>query len=108
MDKPRRLRRRPRDQMERKRMNDLTTIAAETEAFYRDPNAVCPFSNGRRDTLATSIYGTEILSYQAVRDGFRDKRMLPRNVDYFRRIGASELILEFIRASKDGIIRGIS
>ena len=78
-------------------MRELPMIAAETEAFYRDPNAVCPFSNGQRDTIATSIYGTEILTYQAVRDGFRDKRMLPRNVEYFRRIGASELILEFIR-----------
>ncbi|WP_164857167.1 cytochrome P450 [Sphingomonas crocodyli] len=78
-------------------MTDLTTIAAETDAFYRDPNAVCPFSNGQRNPMATSIYGTEFLSYQAVRDGFRDKRMIARNVDYFRRVGASELVLEFIR-----------
>ena len=78
-------------------MSELPEIVADNDAFYRDPNSACPYSGAQRATLARSIYGTEILSYQAVREGFRDKRMLPRNVEYFRRIGASELILEFIR-----------
>jgi len=47
--------------------------------------------------VARSEYGYEFLSYPVVRKAFRDKRMQPRDVAYFKSIGASEIILEFIR-----------
>src|SRR5579862_1386774 len=76
--------------------DDLPVIETNNDDFYVDPNACFPVG-ADRPPLARSEYGTEILSYRLVRDAFRDKRMTPRNVEYFEQLGASELILEFIR-----------
>ncbi len=70
-------------------------IVTNSDAFYLDPDSVLPA--GPRPAIARSEYGIELLSYPVVRQGFRDKRMQPRDEAYFRSIGASELILEFIR-----------
>jgi cytochrome P450 len=75
--------------------NKCPVIQTNSDAFYLDPDSVLP--PGPRPTVAHSEYGIEILSYPAVRQGFRDKRMQPRDEAYFQSIGASELILEFIR-----------
>lgn len=70
-------------------------IVTNSDAFYLDPDSVLP--PGPRPTVARSEYGIEILSYPAVRQAFRDRRMEPRDVAYFKALGASEIILEFIR-----------
>ena len=70
-------------------------IVTNSDAFYLDPDSALP--EGPRPAVARSEYGYEFLSYPVVRQAFRDKRMQPRDVDYFRSIGASEIILEFIR-----------
>jgi cytochrome P450 len=74
----------------------LPVIETNNDAFYLDPNG--PFAAySERPPLAKSEYGTEVLSYHLVRDSFYDKRMTPRTVEYFEKLGASELIVEFIR-----------
>lgn len=70
-------------------------IVTNRDEFYLDPDSVLP--PGPRPDLATSEYGTELWSYPLVRQAFRDKRMHPRNAEYFEALGASEIILEFIR-----------
>lgn len=70
-------------------------IVTNSDDFYLDPDSA--FHDGPRPKLATSEYGTEFLSYPLVRQAFRDKRMKPRDLAYFESIGASEIILEFIR-----------
>src|SRR5690606_2755439 len=70
-------------------------IVTNSDAFYLDPDSAFP--EGPRPSIATSEYGTEFLSYPLVRQAFRDKRMKPRDLAYFESIGASEVILEFIR-----------
>jgi cytochrome P450 len=70
-------------------------IVTNSDAFYLDPDSAFPA--GPRPSIATSEYGTEFLSYPLVRQAFRDKRMKPRDLAYFESIGASEVILEFIR-----------
>ena len=70
-------------------------IVTNSDAFYLDPDSTLP--EGPRPAIARSEYGIEFLSYPVVRQGFRDKRMQPRDEAYFKSIGASELILEFIR-----------
>lgn len=75
---------------------DLPVIETNNDAFYLDPNA--PFAAcSQRPPLAKSEYGTEVLSYDLVRDSFYDRRMTPRTVEYFEKLGASDLIVEFIR-----------
>jgi len=75
--------------------SECPVIVTNSDAFYLDPDSVLP--SGPRPAVARSEYGIELLSYPAVRQGFRDKRMQPRDEAYFRSIGASDLILEFIR-----------
>ena len=70
-------------------------IVTNSDTFYLDPDSALPA--GPRPKLAASEYGTEFLSYPLVRQAFRDKRMKPRDLAYFESIGASEIILEFIR-----------
>jgi cytochrome P450 family 103 len=70
-------------------------IETNSDAFYLVPDAVLP--PGPRPEVARSEYGIELLSYPAVRQGFRDKRMQPRDLAYFEALGASAIILEFIR-----------
>ena len=70
-------------------------IVTNSDAFYLDPDSALP--PGPRPEIAESEYGTELLSYPLVRQSFRDKRMHPRDVAYFEALGASEIILEFIR-----------
>jgi len=74
----------------------LTVIETNNDAFYLDPNRAFA-GPGTRPPLARSEYGTEILSYALVHEAFRDGRLAPRNLEYFRRIGASPLVLELIR-----------
>ncbi len=74
---------------------DCPVIQTNSDAFYLDPDSVLP--PGPRPVVARSEYGVELLSYPVVRQAFRDRRMEPRDVAYFQSIGASELILEFIR-----------
>jgi cytochrome P450 len=74
----------------------LPPMETDTSSYYINPNsqfAGCP----QRPLLARSSYGTEILSYDLIREAFRDSRMRPRDTEYFERLGASELILEFLR-----------
>lgn len=70
-------------------------IATNNDAFYLDPGSAMP--PGPRPEIATSEYGTELLSYPLVRNAFRDRRMHPRDAAYFEALGASEIILEFVR-----------
>lgn len=70
-------------------------IVTNSDSFYLDPDSALP--EGPRPAVARSEYGIELLSYPAVRQAFRDKRMQPRDAAYFEALGASELILEFIR-----------
>lgn len=70
-------------------------ITTNNDAFYLDPDSALP--EGARPVVATSEYGTELLSYTAVRQAFRDNRMHPRDAVYFEALGASDIILEFIR-----------
>ena len=74
---------------------ECPVIVTNSDLFYLDPDSALP--TGQRPKLATSEYGTEFLSYPLVRQAFRDKRMKPRDLAYFESIGASEIILEFIR-----------
>jgi len=75
--------------------NECPVIATNSDAFYLDPDSVLP--PGPRPEIAHSEYGIELLSYPVVRQAFRDRRMEPRDVAYFKALGASEIILEFIR-----------
>jgi len=77
--------------MTEKRLPHLVT---DTDDFLNDPASAlgCP-----RSRLGESRYGVEIFSYELARAAFHDRRMTPRNVDYFAARGASPLILEFIR-----------
>lgn len=75
--------------------NQCPFIVTNSDAFYLDPDSVLPA--GPRPTVARSEYGIEILSYPAVRQAFRDRRMEPRDEAYFKALGASKIILEFIR-----------
>jgi len=70
-------------------------IVTNSDEFYLDPDSAMP--PGPRPEVARSEYGIEFLSYPVVRQGFRDKRMQPRDLAYFKSIGASDIILEFIR-----------
>lgn len=70
-------------------------IHTNSDAFYLDPDSLLP--PGPRPEVARSEYGIELLSYPAVRQGFRDKRMQPRDAAYFEALGATEIIVEFIR-----------
>lgn len=70
-------------------------IVTNCDEFYLDPDSAFPL--GDRPEIAFSEYGAELLSYPLVRQAFRDKRMHPRNEAYFESLGASEIILEFIR-----------
>lgn len=74
---------------------ECPVIVTNNDAFYLDPDSALPA--GPRPAIARSEYGIEFLSYPVVREALRDKRMQPRNLAYFQSIGASELILEFIR-----------
>jgi cytochrome P450 len=83
--------------MEETKMADpaLPDLVTDTDAAYLDPNAQfrgCP----ARPHVARSHYGVELLSYDLVRDAFKDPLMTPRTVEYFRERGATPLILEFI------------
>ncbi|MBV1917179.1 MAG: cytochrome P450 [Sphingomonadaceae bacterium] len=73
----------------------MPAIVTNSSKFYRDPDSALP--DGSRPALAKSEYGTEFLSYPLVRQTFRDKRLEARNYEYFEALGASEIILEFIR-----------
>ncbi|MCB2046915.1 MAG: cytochrome P450 [Novosphingobium sp.] len=74
---------------------ECPVIVTNSDAFYLDPDSVMP--EGPRPAVARSEYGFEFLSYPVVRQAFRDKRMQPRDLAYFEALGASEIILEFIR-----------
>lgn len=76
-------------------LNQCPVIVTNNDDFYLDPDSVLP--PGPRPTVARSEYGIEILSYPAVRQAFRDRRMAPRDETYFKALGANEIILEFIR-----------
>jgi cytochrome P450 len=74
---------------------ECPVIVTNSDAFYLDPDSVLP--KGPRPAVARSEYGIELLSYPVVRKAFRDRRMEPRDVAYFKALGANEIILEFIR-----------
>jgi cytochrome P450 len=83
-----------------KAMNDADqrkcpVIVTNCDGFYLDPDSALP--PGPRPEIAFSEYGAELLSYPLVRQAFRDKRMHPRDAAYFEALGASEIVLEFIR-----------
>lgn len=74
----------------------LRRVETNRDQFYLDPDSVIGNESGRL-ALALSEYGTEVLAFDLVRGSFRDKRLVPRDLAYFERLGASPLILEFIR-----------
>lgn len=74
----------------------LAWVETNSDEFYLDPNAVLGVG-GERPSLANSEYGIEVLGFDLVRGAFRDKRLTPRDLAYFEQLGASPLILEFIR-----------
>jgi cytochrome P450 len=81
--------------MSETRQGECPVIVTNSDAFYLDPDSALPA--GPRPAIARSEYGFEFLSYPVVRQAFRDKRMQPRDLAYFEALGASDLILEFIR-----------
>jgi cytochrome P450 len=74
----------------------LPRVVTDTDAGYLDPSLQlqgCPV--GAR--VGASNYGTELLSYDVVREAFLDGRMTPRTIDYYKARGATPTILEFVR-----------
>lgn len=73
----------------------LPIIDTDTPAFYEDPNSVL-LAGDERPELANTAYGIEVFSYRIVRDIFRESRFTPRRARYFREVGASALVMEFV------------
>lgn len=74
----------------------LPAVDTDSAEVYFDPDvavAHCP----ARPRIAKSKYGFELRGYDMVRSAFRDPRLTPRTVEYYVDLGATPVILDFLR-----------
>jgi cytochrome P450 len=74
----------------------LPVVKTQTAEFISDPNSVVG-RGADRPLVAQGDFGVEVLDYDLVQNCFRDKRLGNRNSRYFEKMGASPLVMEFIR-----------
>jgi cytochrome P450 len=77
---------------------ELPRAHTQTAEFIDDPNSVVG-RGADRMLVAQGDYGIEVMSYQGVATGFRDKRIDNRSPDYFDKLGASDMVKEFVAES---------